>query len=364
MFNSERKRSAWRPLADATGRQRTDSSGKMSLCRACLVLLSTEDAGYNLYREKDLAAKFIGCMGASEGLRFLGAPFDEEKFYDFQRMCEESLRNFQILMAQVNAKAKDQIAEYPEKKQEENQITQISAFALDSMEDIEEVYIIEDDAAKQTLGKERPTKVATSFNIPKRPCGLRHKIECNICGRGFYKMSVYEAHMQIHQGKQPYKCTVDKCEKSYSRANLLEVHLREVHQNNRSTFTCTEPNCNKVYSALSSLNYHLRRQHIQHPKDVESSSSEHVCEKCGKCYGRRAHLTRHQWVHRSKNECTFACNVCGMRFYTKQNLNDHFLRRHSNSNQLWRCKRCVRIFGSRLALSVHMKKHLRSTRNP
>ncbi|TDG50268.1 hypothetical protein AWZ03_003173 [Drosophila navojoa] len=369
----------------------------MSLCRACLVLLSAEEPTYDLYQEKDLAAKFIGCMRAGDGLRFLGAPLDKEvspqivlrcicdscyqlvqRFYGFQRMCEESFANFEKLLAEVSSKTSyNQREEHPtetikvalpspaevdlhtegEKSIVQAQPVEVSVVtSAESIEDIEEVYIIEDDAAKEILGKERIVKSAQP-GYTKRPLGLRHKTECNICGCGFYKMSLYEAHMQKHQGKQPYSCTVNNCGKTYARANLLAAHLREVHQNKRSSYACTHPDCNKEYTALRSLNYHIRRQHA---KQIEAKSPMHMCDQCGKSYGRKALLTRHQWVHRSKCEYAFACDLCDQRFYTNQNLKDHVLRRHGNKKQLWRCKRCARIFRSRVTLSAHLNKHLKS----
>ncbi|EDW70514.2 uncharacterized protein [Drosophila virilis] len=392
MFKSERKQSARRALASTTNATRATPT-RMSLCRACLVLLSAEDSTYDLYQEKDLAAKFIGCMRAGDGLRFLGAPLEDgmspqivlrcicdscyqlvQKFYDFQRMCEESFSNFEKLLSEVNVKVngnkcnqeetikapplEEDLHAQSEKLIVQVQSTEVSVVMPESIEDIEEVYIIEDNAVKQSLGKE---KIAISLRpgVSKRPLGLRQKIDCNICGRGFYKMSLYEAHMQKHQGKQPYKCPVAECGKAYSRENLLTTHLQEVHQDQRTTYACTQPNCNKVYSALRSLNYHVRRQHF---KDVESDSSKYMCEKCGKSYSRKALLTRHQWVHKSKGEYTFACKCCEQRFYTDQNLKDHFLRRHSQK-PLWRCKRCGRIFGSRVALAAHTKSHTKSSRS-
>lgn len=129
MFKSERKESARRALDKSKA-----TAGKMSLCRACLVLLSAEEPTYDLYQEKDLAAKFIGCMRAGDGLRFLGAPLDKEvspqivlrcicdscyqlvhRFYGFQRMCEESFANFEKLLAEVNTNTKNNQEELPSK---------------------------------------------------------------------------------------------------------------------------------------------------------------------------------------------------------------------------------------------------------
>lgn len=218
---------------------------------------------------------------------------------------------------------------------------------------------MEDECVKDFLDKEK-TALCPRQGLSKRPRCVRHKMDCPICSRGFYKMSLYEAHMRKHRGEEPYKCCIPNCKKTYARANLLAQHLRVVHQNEASdTFPCMEPDCNKVYSALRSLNYHVRRHHsVEHePKTTQ----RHICDKCGKSFGRRAHLTRHQLVHRSKNDCDYECDGCGKRFYTKQNLNDHYIRRHSN-NTIFRCRPCGRIFPSRTALADHMKRHLKKHR--
>ncbi|KAL7732482.1 hypothetical protein ACLKA6_004438 [Drosophila palustris] len=351
----------------------------MLLCRACLVLLGAQDAAYDLCQERNLAAKFFGCMATRDDV-FWKPPFYQDmgseivlhciceccyqlvqKFHDFQCMCEESLKNFEKIMLEVN-NSKDNGEE--ERRNEVGQVNLESKFETDldvqneaatiqvqseSIEEIEEVYIIENEAAKEVLGKEKIT-VCGQKGRPRR---VGNKLDCHLCGRGFYKMSLYEAHMQKHRGEQPYKCAVGKCEKTYARANLLRAHLEEAHLNCVTTYPCLEPNCHKVYTALRSLNYHVRRQHTT--EDKESEKATHTCEKCGKSYGRRAHLTRHQWVHKSKGECKFACDYCVQRFYTNQNLKDHILRNHSHK-QPFRCRRCGRIFESRAALSIHMKK--------
>lgn len=128
MFESKRNSSASRALADTTSTPSAPPrvpSRRMSLCRACLVLLGAEDAVYDLYQEQDLAAKFFGCMGAK--VDDLGEEEKNpqlmlkciceccyqlvQKFHDFQCMCEESLRNFKKLMQEVSAndKEKDEI---------------------------------------------------------------------------------------------------------------------------------------------------------------------------------------------------------------------------------------------------------------
>lgn len=124
MFESKRKRGACRALADTTSTPSAPPrapSRRMSLCRACLVLLGAEDAVYDLYQEQDLAAKFFGCMGARDDdlceeeknpklvLKCICECCYQlvQKFHDFQCMCEESLRNFKKLMQEVGANDKE-----------------------------------------------------------------------------------------------------------------------------------------------------------------------------------------------------------------------------------------------------------------
>ncbi|XP_043951189.2 zinc finger protein 629 isoform X2 [Drosophila biarmipes] len=219
---------------------------------------------------------------------------------------------------------------------------------------MEEVYIIEDEAAKQDIGKEMlPVSSIRKLLKGRRRRGERLTLECSICRRGFYKSALLEAHMKQHEGLKPYTCV--HCAKSYARANLLDTHLRERHHNPsaRATYPC--PNCNKVYTADRSLKYHSKRAHqVTHRPDT--SDSLHICEQCGKSFVRRALLTRHKRIHGNEEYRKYSCDFCDHRFYTKENMVDHTQRRHGNKTLL-RCRKCGRIFRSSSTLSTHLKKH-------
>lgn len=218
----------------------------------------------------------------------------------------------------------------------------------------EEVYVIEDESAKQDLGHEKLSISSKLLGARKRR-GVRHTLECRICHRGFYKPSLLEAHMQQHEGLRPYTCVL--CAKSYARANLLESHLRQMHNNAdaaRIIYAC--PSCNKVYTANRSLKYHMRRTHERN-HESESPDARHICEECGKCFARKAHLTRHKMVHGSVEGRRYCCECCDRRFYTKENMVDHLLRKHGNKNLLLRCRKCGRIFQNSVELNAHGRKH-------
>ncbi|XP_070070665.1 zinc finger protein 660 isoform X2 [Drosophila takahashii] len=224
------------------------------------------------------------------------------------------------------------------------------------MIDNEEVYIIEDEAAKQDLGKEKlPIPSIRKLLGERRKRGVRLTLECSICRRGFYKSSLLEAHMKQHEGLKPYTCV--HCAKSYARANLLDSHLREMHHNASARVIYPCPSCSKVYTAERSLKYHIKRAH-KRTHTLEAPDSLHICEECGKSFVRRALLTRHKRIHGKDRK--YSCEFCDQRFYTKENMVDHLQRKHGNKN-LIRCRKCGRIFRSSLALSNHLKKHDQST---
>ncbi|XP_022225297.2 zinc finger protein 771 [Drosophila obscura] len=393
MFESKAKHRARRAVADSTTVAGTEKeASKMLLCRACLVLLRTEDVSYDLCSEKGLATKYFACTGGDPDMHIQTKEEEQlvtqqlvlksiceccyqlvQKFHDFQRMCEESSRNFEKLLAVVNSQ--DTVHNSIQEQDVTNTTSSIlpeydtlsegiqcdgeEATPAESIEDIEEVYIIEDESAKKNLGREK-IPISSRQNVPgQRKQGLRYTLNCSKCNRGFYKIASLEAHMKKHDGIAPHTCV--HCGRSYARANLLESHLREKHLGSTQSITYPCPRCDKVYRASRSLNYHFKREHKSQQKQ-EPPASMHMCDRCGKSYARKANLARHQWVHRSMDERRHVCQFCGQRFYTKQNMVDHLQRRHTSSKSLLRCKKCGRIFRSRAALAVHRtKKHSSAT---
>ncbi|XP_017043431.1 zinc finger protein 93 [Drosophila ficusphila] len=378
MFESNRNLCAGRMVADSTTREMEGRDvSKTRICRACLVLLGPQDASYNLDSEQDLASKYFGCTGGDPGKVFHLQDGElppllvlksiceccyqlVQKFHDFQRMCEESSRNFEKLLLDIDFKClkqQDELANMPDldtpSESNESYNKEAPMDIVESTEEIEEVYIIEDESAKQDFGKERKPISSIRNRTGERKRRVRHTLQCSICHRGFYKSSLLEAHMRQHEGLRPYTCV--HCGKSYARANLLDSHLRETHHNTsaRVTFPC--PECNKVYTADRSLKYHQKRAH-QRTAELESPDSLHICEECGKSFVRKAHLIRHKRIHDNAEEWKYPCQFCDLRFYTKENMMNHLQRKHGNKNLL-RCRKCGRIFKNRLSLSTHLKKH-------
>lgn len=214
---------------------------------------------------------------------------------------------------------------------------------------------MEDDNTQQDLKQEKLPSLSQRKAAGERKRRTKYTLKCNQCQRGFYKASLLEAHMKQHEGINPYTCVL--CGKSYARANLLEEHLHKRHSSSPSaqeTYPCTS--CDKVYTAYRSLKYHFKKQHEPGNEKDPSQGPQHICEKCGKSFGRKAHLTRHKWTHTSKDDLKYACEYCHKRFYTKENMLDHQKRLHGLQNPL-RCQKCGSISSSWAELKEHLEKH-------
>ncbi|XP_020817119.1 uncharacterized protein LOC110190810 isoform X2 [Drosophila serrata] len=162
MFQTNLNLCARSMVADSTTSEQNASRTTL-ICRACLVLLGPQDTAYNLDSEQDLARKYFGCTGGDPGkdeddllaqLVVLKSICEccyqlVQKFYAFQRMCEESSRNFEKLLldidlyclkAQEDAAAAAMPPDLPDTPSESEKSTnQEEKAEAPSMESIEEI---------------------------------------------------------------------------------------------------------------------------------------------------------------------------------------------------------------------------------
>ena len=159
------------------------------------------------------------------------------------------------------------------------------------------------------------------------------KIQCQLCDVSSITNSDMEKHLQIHN-KKPFKCKMcrrfyetDKelqkhqqnhfpqnsysckyCEKQFSHNKSLHRHIKNVHKEGsfgkklgRTMHTCPKGECNgKTFKDKKRLNKHILRHNA--PK---KGRNIHMCEDCGKKFGRKSRFERHQAKYHAKAEYVF-----------------------------------------------------------
>ena len=121
---------------------------------------------------------------------------------------------------------------------------------------------------------------------------------CKICGENFHGVNSkrdYKRHIKKHQ--QPVNSyTCSGCDKKFSKAWLLNRHIKEVHNSLpkiKDKYKCSK--CDKFFQFKSKLNDHFQSAHKPKEKKV------YTCTICKKEFSFRCRLNRHmQLIHVSK----------------------------------------------------------------
>ena len=112
----------------------------------------------------------------------------------------------------------------------------------------------------------------------------------------------------------------DMCEKSYSQANALKSHIKDVHEN---TIRICEY-CNKDFASKQNLQQHILKNHEE----------SHPCDSCDFRFKELSELQNH--VERVHEGLRFACHFCDKDFFHRTKLQSHLIKVH----RCWKCDFC------------------------
>ncbi|KAI5087328.1 zinc finger protein 865, partial [Silurus meridionalis] len=174
---------------------------------------------------------------------------------------------------------------------------------------------------------------------------------CTECGKGFKKRGHLLQHGVIHSGARPYACST--CERSFNRRESLTRH-EKIHED--KPYRC--PACDRCFRESTSLLNHAASGSCGKPG--RGSKRPYLCTVCGRGFGRRETLRRHERVH--TGEKPFHCDVCGKDFREPFHLTKHQTVHSGEKN--FKCSLCGKDFGYAQSLKRHEKLHLRGDFKP
>uniref|UniRef100_A0A8D8A961 Zinc finger protein 235 n=1 Tax=Culex pipiens TaxID=7175 RepID=A0A8D8A961_CULPI len=166
---------------------------------------------------------------------------------------------------------------------------------------------------------------------------------CELCGKEVER-SLFEVHMNQHNGLTPYACSYEGCDKRYGNRTTRDRHEFVKHASEgRSKIEC--PECDEKFLHQARYDYHYAVKH---------KSEEVPCDICGKRLKHRNLLQAHiRKAHNSRYECS----QCGKFLQSKYALETH-MRIHTNEKPFG-CELC----GERFRIKVLMKRHLANVHN-
>ncbi|KAJ8921027.1 hypothetical protein NQ315_015823 [Exocentrus adspersus] len=170
--------------------------------------------------------------------------------------------------------------------------------------------------------------------------------KCQDCNKTFICKQNLDVHRRaVHNQEKPFCC--DKCDKKFSYANSLKLHMlrheKDATDNPAKEYPCEQ--CGKVLHHPSSLIYHRETEH--------SNGRRFICNKCNKSFKHSQLLQRHQLVH--SDERPFRCSECLASFKTHANLTNH--EAVHTGEKKFVCNKCGQRFAHRTSLTLHQRWH-------
>lgn len=165
---------------------------------------------------------------------------------------------------------------------------------------------------------------------------------CKRCEETFASYAAVYAHIaKVHRLNKRYKCPI--CDEKFVSYKHRLKHLNTVHGEKTAIFPC--PVCTKVFDLCSQRTAHIRFRHLQ--------ERNHICSVCGMKFFTNYELQEHSIKH--GGERIYQCDVCKKSYARLKTLREH-MRIHNNDRRFV-CPVCGQSFIQNCSLKQHMRVH-------
>ena len=145
----------------------------------------------------------------------------------------------------------------------------------------------------------------------------------------------------------------DRCKKyqcllcSFETEHRYSMYRHFMRHTNTRPFSCQ--NCEYEAREKSALKKHML---FSCGKPKFTAGGDYQCHLCGYSTFKKHYLQQHQRCH--TRERPFSCDLCNYRSARNDHLKTHKLT-HSPREKLFCCEKCDRRYGTKSALTFHMK---------
>ncbi|XP_059619174.1 zinc finger protein 883-like [Phlebotomus argentipes] len=166
--------------------------------------------------------------------------------------------------------------------------------------------------------------------------------KCDECGKTFKnKLGLQQHKVNSHTPKELHLYKCPKCPRTFMHQQRFRTHSA-VHAEQRNHIC---PECGKAFPTKGRLKAHVMNMHQE--------VSYHVCEICAKMFKSKDCFLDHQRTHTGEKIEKVPCPTCG-KFFSEKRLKVH-MKRHNESDEVFRCHLCDRESNSQTSLNRHIK---------